>query len=287
MTVQQSFQQLLQQLYEIYEDREANNIADLVIEKVTGLRKIDRILNNQTPVNARHQQQLDAYTAELMQHKPVQYVVQEAWFYQLPFYVDEKVLIPRPETEELVDWIVKDYRNKLKVLEVIDVGSGSGCIAVSLASALATAIVTAVDVNEHALAVISLNARMNNVEAVFPTHIDFLDVTDRATLDMFDIIVSNPPYIMQRESAEMEQHVLDYEPHLALFVPDNDPLLFYRNIAEFAATHLNDDGCIYLEINQALGQETAALFESAGYTVELRKDMQGKDRMVKAWKEHL
>jgi release factor glutamine methyltransferase len=197
------------------------------------------------------------------------------------------VLIPRPETEELVDWIVKDYRNKLKVLEVIDVGSGSGCIAVSLASALATAIVTAVDVSEHALAVISLNARMNNVEAVFPTYIDFLDVTDRATLDMFDIIVSNPPYIMQRESAEMEQHVVDYEPHLALFVPDNDPLLFYRNIAEFAATHLNDDGCIYLEINQALGQETAALFESAGYTVELRKDMQGKDRMVKAWKEHL
>ncbi len=284
MTVQQCFQQLQQQLVALYEPPEAEQIANMVIEKVTGLHKMDRILNGQTPVNARHLEQLQHYAGQLQQYKPVQYLLKEAWFYKMPFYVDEHVLIPRPETEELVNLIVEDYSNQLNVLEVIDIGSGSGCIAVSIAAELPSAIVTAADISEHALAVISLNAKMNNTEAVFPVRLDILDITDRASLDMFDIIVSNPPYIMQRESRDMEQHVLDYEPHLALFVPDDDPLLFYRNIAEFAATHLNDDGSIYLEINQALGNATVALFESAGYLVELRKDMQGKDRMVKARK---
>ncbi len=283
MTIHLAYQQLLLQLYEIYDDREAANIADMVMEHVTGQRKIDRIMYKDLPVTAQQQHQLLVITDALLLHTPVQYVLHEAWFAEMKLYVDENVLIPRPETEELVDWIAKEVKSKKsKVKKLVDIGTGSGCIPISLKKQLPELAVSAIDVSEGALNVAIKNAMLQATQVYF-LRLDFLDQQTWDQLGKFDIIVSNPPYIKASEAETMHQNVLEHEPHLALFVPDEDALLFYRKIAEFAKDHLTENGVIFLEINEALGEDVVKLYNNHGYKTELRKDMQEKDRMLKAW----
>ena len=324
MTIHEAQQQLLSELYHLYDNREAANIADWVMEHITGWKKIDRIINKTLPLLPDRMAQLEQYTKELLQHKPVQYVLHEAWFCGMPFYVDENVLIPRPETEELVEWVLleaksrtlgeqkldvgsqksevgsqksDDYRGGIQPLagasdirpqtsdlSILDIGTGSGCIPISLKKKLPQAEVYACDVSEAALTVAAKNANtLLSQTTVHFIQADFLNTATWQQLPAVDIIVSNPPYIPQNNKQAMQPNVLQHEPHLALFVPDNDPLLFYNAIADFAQQKLLPGGCIFAEIHEDLGEQTKALFLSKGFAnVEVKKDMQGKDRMIKA-----
>jgi release factor glutamine methyltransferase len=283
MSLQDAYTQLMYQLFELYDDRESANIADWVIEHITGFKRIERITNKQFPLNTSQQELLKAYTAQLLQHKPVQYVLQQAWFAGMKFFVDENVLIPRPETEELVEWIAKEVSGfKFQVSSLLDIGTGSGCISIALKKRLPGFNVYALDVSEEALNIAKKNAASLNAPIKFYES-NILDKTKWNLLPMFDVIVSNPPYIKRSEEKEMRGNVLQHEPHLALFVPDEDALLFYKTIAEFGSQHLNKDGQLFFEINEALGEEVKELLLQKGYSnVEVRKDMQGKERMVKA-----
>ena len=291
MTMHEAQQQLQTTLYQLYDNREATTIADWVMEHVTGLRKIDRIMHKQSSLSPDRLTLLQEYTRELLTHKPVQYVLHEAWFCGMPFYVDENVLIPRPETEELVEWVVEEtgnrqsaignQRSKVGTISILDIGTGSGCIPISLKKKMPHVETYACDVSEGALAVAQKNAATQQTVVHFLSA-DFLDDTTWSTLPAVDIIVSNPPYIPHHNQNSMLQNVLAYEPHLALFVPNEDPLLFYHAIARFAQQKLLPGGCIFVEIHEDLGEQTKALFESKGFAAEVKKDFQGKDRMVKA-----
>jgi release factor glutamine methyltransferase len=299
-------QQLQTNLHQLYDNREATTIADWVMEHVTGVRKIDRIMHKQSPLSPDRLTQLQEYTRELLTHKPVQYVLHEAWFCGIPFYVDEQVLIPRPETEELVEWVVEEVRSRKSEvgsqksevggqksevggqksentdkLSILDIGTGSGCIPISLKKKMPHAEIYACDISEGALAVAQMNAAAQQTPVHF-LHTDFLDDTSWSSLPAVDIIVSNPPYIPHHNQNSMLQNVLAYEPHLALFVPNEDPLLFYNAIARFAQQKLLPGGCIFVEIHEDLGEQTKTLFESKGFAAEVKKDFQGKERMVKA-----
>ena len=234
---------------------------------------------------------------DLKQQKPIQYILGETEFYGLKFKVNEYVLIPRPETEELVDWIIKSNNechtersrsvNEASNLKILDIGTGSGCIAISLAKHLPNAKVYALDVSERALEMANENAILNNVEITFIQ----ADIINRDSWDMkfenleFDIIVSNPPYVRYLEKQEMKPNVLDNEPHLALFVEDNNPLVFYKSITEFAVNNLKEKGQLYFEINQYLGDETKQLLVDANLeAIELKKDLNGNNRMLKGRK---
>ncbi len=284
MTIQQAYQELSLQLSTLYEQSEAANIADWVIEYLTGKRKLDRITGKDIILNGQQRQQLGIITKKLMVHIPVQYVLNETWFAGMKFYVNEDVLIPRPETEELVEWIFTEVRNtKYEIRKVLDIGTGSGCIPITLKKRIPELNVKALDVSEGALNVAAKNAISIGVQVYF-LRLDFLDENTWSNFGKFDIIVSNPPYIKLGEACTMNVNVLEHEPHLALFVPDEDALLFYKKIAGFAKDHLAENGMIFLEINEALGKDVTELFESKGYKTVLKKDMQGKDRMIKATK---
>jgi release factor glutamine methyltransferase len=276
---------MLAQLSVVYDSREAAAIADWVLTHLTGFGKTERLLRGEQPLTPAQGNLLNGYLPQLLQHKPVQYVLQEAWFASMRLYVNEQVLIPRPETEELVEWIVQSNKDKAN-RRVIDIGTGSGCIPLALYKQLQQAEVHALDVSPGALAVARQNAQTQ--QAVIHFHqADILDETNWAYLPVFDCIVSNPPYITLREKQEMHENVLAHEPHLALFVPDEDPLRFYRAIATFALQHLAPGGQLYFEINEALGKETMELLADKGFTaIELKQDLQGKNRMVKAITSH-
>lgn len=302
-------------LVTIYDMHEANTIADLVIEHLTGISRNEKTMHSDKLFLA-DDQKLNQMLVELLKHRPVQYVLKEAWFYGLKLEVNESVLIPRPETEELVDWVVKEVGGKKYEVRstprltlptgrqasssdglkntgeppqiqrvthpvILDIGTGSGCIPISLKKNLPDAEILAIDVCSEALHTATTNAVNNETEINFQL-LDFLDERKWNDLGKFDIIVSNPPYIKTSEANKMSEHVLEYEPHKALFVPDEDALLFYRKIADFALQHLNPNGVVYVEINQQLGKETVDLFQQKGFTVELKKDMSGNDRIVKA-----
>jgi len=301
MTLDQSRQHLLSQLSAIYDSREAANITDWVLEHLTGWKKIDRIVHKQEPLSPAQETQLAQYISELLTHKPVQYVLHEAWFFGMPLYVDENVLIPRPETEELVEWIVKENKNteaRIQNTEVgskksgvgnspsnlrlLDIGTGSGCIPIALKKHLPDAELFACDVSEGALSVARKNAATQQTPINF-LHYNFLDAANWQHFPQVGILVSNPPYIPVKDKATMHQNVLQHEPHLALFVDNDDPLLFYRAIAQFALQQLSPGGSIYVEIHEDLGAITQQLFTDSGFSkVEVKKDMQGKDRMIKA-----
>ncbi len=287
MTLQLVYRQLLAQLYEIYDKREAANIADWVIEHITGQQKIERIVYKDLPVSTEQQQTLQTITSELLQHKPVQYVLQEAWFCNMKLYVNENVLIPRSETEELVEWVAEEFSGfGLQVsgdqkLSLLDVGTGSGCIAIAIKKRIINAEVYAIDISTEALKVAQHNAAQQNLEINY-LQCDFLGKSQWEQLPVFDIIVSNPPYIKKSEDQAMAPNVLKYEPHAALFVPDEDALKFYEAIAAFAHAHLHVNGSIFVEINEALGAQVTDLFKQSGFkNVILKKDLQGKDRMIK------
>lgn len=284
MTVEDGYKKLLLRLHNVYDLREASNIVDLVIEQITGWKRIERFLNKKKLLTDTQLETLNGYTLQLMQNRPVQYVLGEAWFAGMKFLVDESVLIPRPETEELVEWIMQDLKNSnssTTIAATLDIGTGSGCIPIALKKQIRNISVTSLDVSEGALNLAQKNAVSHDTNIHFLLF-DFLNEEKWAELALFDIIVSNPPYIKESERALMSKNVLDFEPSLALFVPDNDALLFYRKIASFGKQHLSQDGKIYVEINGILGKEVSSLFIKEGYQVELRKDMQGKDRMLKA-----
>ena len=297
MTIHEARLKLQFVLMSHYEDREAANIADLVLEKLTGWSRIERVVNKTVPLSPQQEEQLAHYTERLGRQEPVQYVLEEAWFAGWPFHVNHQVLIPRPETEELVDWIATDVRSTKydvgketmenvhrtpDIVHVLDIGTGSGCIPVTLKKNFPDLHITAIDISSEALYVAVDNAARYHTEIDF-RRVDFLNPEEWAYLETYDIIVSNPPYIPATDRETMQKHVLDWEPHQALFVPDTDALVFYRAISLFGKSHLNPGGAIYLEIHESLGKEVLALFSNAGYpSIELRRDLQGKDRMVRA-----
>lgn len=281
MTIQLAQQQTLVQLKMLYDEREAANITDWVMEHITGKKKTDRLMDKQQILPAPQIVKLDNILQELATYKPIQYVLGEAWFAGMKFYVNEHTLIPRPETEELVDWIREESQKILDAgYSILDIGTGSGCIPIALKKKLPLLSVTSIDVSKDALEVAQQNANTLQADISF-LNIDFLDESNWNQLPVVDIIVSNPPYIKQSEQDSMAKNVLDFEPAIALFVPDEDALLFYRKIAVFGKKHLSKQGCIFLEINETLGKDVVQLYENAGYIVELKKDLQGKDRMVK------
>ena len=281
MTLQMAKKGLYIQLTNLYDERESDNIADWVMEYITGMKKIDRLMIHQQPMSNNQLRLLKQLTKDLITHRPVQYVLGEAWFAGMKFYVNESVLIPRPETEELVDWVLYTIQNsKFKIHKLIDIGTGSGCIPISLKKKLPQLSVTSLDISEAALRVAKQNADSLGV-AIELSSIDFLNENSCNELPIFDLIVSNPPYIKQSEEKNMPRNVLDFEPAIALFVPDEDALVFYKKIALFSKTHLVKHGYIFLEINETLGNEVVHLYESIGYVVELKKDLQGKDRLLK------
>lgn len=265
----------------IYEENEAAAITDWLIEHLTGLKKITRSAQAAKILEPGQESALKEKLARLLTHEPLQYVLQEAWFCGLRFYVDKNVLIPRPETEELVEWIISHCKFPLEPMKILDVGTGSGCIAISLKRRLGKSAVWACDISSGALNVAKKNANDIGVEVIFK-EMDFLQGKSRQELPSFDIIVSNPPYIPETDKAAMNANVVKYEPSSALFVPNNDPLIFYRAIAEAGKKHLNPGGIIFAEIHESLGEQVVDLFRSMYYQIELKKDMQNKDRMIKA-----
>jgi release factor glutamine methyltransferase len=283
------FNQLVSEITSVYEENEAKSIVYLLLEHYLNLSKTDILLDNSVSQSFDFQNII----VQLKAHEPVQYIIGETEFYGRKFKVTPDTLIPRPETEELVQLTINNYQLAVKSdskvptrnaeATILDIGTGSGCIAISLACELPNSQVYAYDISENALKVAKENAKLNNANVIFE-QMDILNFPPSSSLP-FSIIVSNPPYVMNAEKLEMEQNVLAYEPHLALFVQDSNPLIFYKAIAEFASKNLIDKGLCVVEINQAFGLETAELFWNQGFSyVEVVKDIFGKDRIVKAVK---
>ena len=284
----------LQELSALYDPQEIESFFYLILECFHNKKRIDLALNPNMEMDAMQLLRWESVLAELKKEKPIQYILGETEFYGLPFLVNENTLIPRPETEELVEWIIKstNYEIQSTKLRILDIGTGSGCIAISLAKNIPKAEVSAIDVSEKALATAKINAEINKVEVSF-INVDILKINDLVELPtsnfqlptQFDIIVSNPPYVRNLEKAEIKPNVLEYEPHLALFVEDTDALLFYRKIAQLAQQNLSENGKLFFEINQYLGKETVELLEDLGFkNIELKKDIYGNDRMIRCEK---
>ncbi|MFM7839276.1 MAG: peptide chain release factor N(5)-glutamine methyltransferase [Chitinophagaceae bacterium] len=271
-------------LVPLYGDSEARVITDRMLEHMFNLTPASRHAYAERTMTADQEQTIHHYLEQLLAHRPLQYVLQEAWFYGLRLYVDERVLIPRPETEELVDWIVRDRKTLPEEQEcrILDIGTGSGCIALALQQQLLQCRVEGCDLSIPALEV----ARLNAERLRLPVHFFQLDILRPVfTTEMlpYDILVSNPPYIPEAERQTLLPHVLNFEPHTALFVPDPDPLLYYRAIGQFGLAQLRSGGCIYLEVHPDNAEGVVSLLGSLQYKKpELRKDMQGNKRMIRA-----
>ena len=265
----------------IYPDSEALSLAKMLLVEAFGFSTLELYGGKDKEISGKRRDVLDKMLSRLQKNEPIQYVLGKETFCGLDFEVNSNVLIPRPETRELVEWIVADRKLDASC-RILDIGTGSGCISVSLAKFLSGAEVEAWDISEGALEVARRNAVRNAVEVLFRQQ-DVLYALPGDT--RYDVIVSNPPYITEKEKLDMDANVLDWEPFTALFVPDADPLLFYRKIAELGLSMLNIGGALYFEINRAYGQETVSMLEGLSYKqIELRKDEWGNDRMVKACK---
>lgn len=273
-----------QQLSSIYSPEEAAAIARLVMQEILGIDRIKFFTEPDLRLSESEILKIHFAFKDLMNHQPVQYVLGNANFRNLRLKVGPGVLIPRPETEELVEWIIEDFSDK-SYLSILDVGTGSGCIAIALAKELKTANITATDISETALEYARENALENEVVIHFVLH-DIHQIKTSIEFDSFDIIVSNPPYVTSSEKLAMHPNILRYEPHEALFVNDDDPLVFYRSIATFGRKFLKKDGWIYVEINERFSAEVKATFSSHHYhNVALKKDFNEKFRMLKAQKK--
>lgn len=297
MDLQQAQRQLTTQLTPLYGGREASIITDWVMQHLTGRKRLDRLVSSSEPLTDSLLQQYEKYRDELLAHRPVQYVLHESWFEGMKFYVDERVLIPRPETEELVEWVAQSITSATspsapsqapKPLAttpgILDVGTGSGCIAIALAKKFPALAVHACDISEAALDVARQNALTLDAGKNIHFHpLDFLDSDQWVNLPAIRWLVSNPPYIPLKEKPAMAAHVTEAEPPLALFVPDDDPLIFYRSLGDFARQHLAEGGGLFVEIHEDMSAPVMHLFRAAGAKeVVARKDLQGKDRMIKA-----
>jgi release factor glutamine methyltransferase len=274
--------QFIQELSPIYDAGEAESFFYLILEEKQQLKRIDLALNSDLTFSNEEIQLWNSILEKLQQEIPIQYILGKTSFYGLNFEVNATVLIPRPETEELVEWIIKSNLN-IQILndsKILDIGTGSGCIAISLAKNISNAQVFAIDISERALATAKKNAEINEVNVTFIQK-NILETEDLE--QKFEIIVSNPPYVRELEKQEIKKNVLDNEPHLALFVEDNDALIFYRKIAELALKNLSPKGQLFFEINQYLGREMMELLKNMGFkNIELRKDIYGNYRMIRA-----
>ena len=261
-----------------YDMAERTSILSIIMEETLGMNQVEAILYHDQEITQEKKRELQRVCQELSKDIPIQYIYQKAHFLGLSLYVDSRVLIPRQETEELVDWIVTTHMAAPQ-LRILDIGTGSGAIAIALKKHLPQASLTAIDISEGALAVAQQNAKRHGVAITFLQQ-DILGVEDLGT--SYDIIVSNPPYVRELEKKEMHANVLDYEPSLALFVPDDNPLLFYEKIAEIAAQNLTEGGALYFEINQYLGKQTLEMLHKKDFKALLRKDLNDNDRMIRA-----
>ncbi|MGI9531280.1 peptide chain release factor N(5)-glutamine methyltransferase [Lutimonas sp.] len=282
MTIKALQETFKNQLISLYPLDEINSFFYLLSETYVRKRRIDIALAPEEEVNEKDSIHFLAALEQLKNEYPIQYILGEATFMDLRFEVNEQVLIPRPETEELVSWILEDHHTSEKI-NILDIGSGSGCIPISLAANLSKATVSGIDISEGAIQVARRNAQINEV----PVHFHQADILSMEQLPAtYDIIVSNPPYVRESEKAQMKNNVLHYEPSIALFVTDDDPLLFYRQIALLSLQSLNSSGRLYFEINQYLGSDLCILLEELGFEkVRLKKDIFGVDRMIRAIKK--
>ncbi len=277
--MQQFLNHIQAELSQLYSDEEIRNFGFLMVEKVTGWNRTQIIVNKNTIFSSEQRNIADSFIEKLKNSEPIQYIMGETWFYGLKFKVDKNVLIPRPETEELVDWIINDV-SRTESLSILDIGTGSGCIAIGLKSVLPVADVFAWDISAEALKIAAENAVHNNQNIVFQ-RVDILNVENET--QKWDVIVSNPPYIPESEKQQINSNVLDYEPHLALFVSDRNPLIFYEKIVGFGLKHLKPGGKLFFETHQNFAQACVRLLTDKGFKdIELRKDMFNNDRMIRA-----
>ena len=278
----------------IYPITEIDSFFFLLLEEYLGFRRVDIVLKSDFKITQETLNLLQSATKQLEQEVPLQYIIGKTEFYGLPFVVNKHVLIPRPETEELVAWVVSEssrfktfntstkQTTETKQLKILDIGTGSGCIPISLKKQLPFAKISAIDISKEALSVAKKNAVLNNVDI----HFILQDILKTVALDQhYDIIISNPPYVRELEKKELKNNVLKNEPHVALFVENDNPLIFYAKIAELAKKYLNKNGLLFFEINQYLGTETIDLVNKKGLkNIQLKKDMFGNDRIIVASK---
>lgn len=272
------------ELTAIYPNTEIDSFFFLLMEEYMGLQRIETVLKSEINIPENILSDLKNATNKLKNEEPIQYIIGETEFFGLPFKVNKHTLIPRPETEELVEWVLNEVEmlnlKKDKSISILDIGTGTGCIPIALAKRLPKAAISAIDVSKEALKVAKENAALNQV------NIDFIELDILKTRHLpkeFDIIISNPPYVRELEKKEIQNNVLQNEPHLALFVSNNNPLIFYEKIAELARKDLSEKGILFFEINQYLGLETVNMLKTKGFDhIELRKDIFKNDRKVKA-----
>lgn len=282
MGLKEIYRDFLIQLQGIYTLSEATVITDQVFESLAGIFRTTIIKDPQYQLDNTVVARLQAALADLLKHKPMQYVLGEAWFYGFRLKVNEQVLIPRPETEELVDQLISNCRTRITDPSILDIGTGSGCIALAIMKGLPAADVTAIDISEKALAVARENALHLNTVIRF-LQMDFLNESAWQAMPLYDCIISNPPYIPENEKGTLARNILDYEPYGALFVPDEQPLIFYEKTFRFALTHMKPGGRVYLETNERFTGDVKKIFDRSFGTVEIKKDMYGKDRMIIAY----
>jgi len=277
-TIKKIISLIKSELKDYYPEQEINSFIYLIFDYYFNYSKVHIQLNQDKEINENLAGRIISDSNELKNYKPIQYILGKTEFFNLPFIVVPGVLIPRPETEELVGWIISDNTNQFQ--KIADIGTGSGCIAVSLAKNLNKSLIYALDKSPEALSVTRHNSKLNRVDI----DISLFDIFDRNNHadETFEIIVSNPPYVTENEKKFMQANVLNYEPGEALFVPDNDPLIYYRAIINFALAHLTKDGKLYFEINENFGKEMALLLEEKNFqNIQLKKDINGKYRMIR------
>ncbi|WP_106829480.1 peptide chain release factor N(5)-glutamine methyltransferase [Parabacteroides pacaensis] len=277
----ETFHYIKQELKGIFSENEIGSLIHIITEHVCGIPYYRLLIDKDRQLSEKEKQDFYQITQRLKQAEPIQYILGQTSFYGSTYLVNPDVLIPRPETEELVDLILK--RHQEKNIKILDIGTGSGCIAITLAKHLPQAQVWAADISTKALQTAQKNAIRNQAEIHF-IHFNILDPSTKDKIqDNYDIIVSNPPYVLESEKKTMEKNVLEYEPGVALFVPDSDPLCFYQAIASFGKKRLKKNGFIYFEINDLYGNKIKEMLAQKNYhSIQLKKDICGKDRIIEA-----
>lgn len=275
--MQSTIQYIKRELADIYPDSEIESFIPLVFEPICGYSYTDLVLQKDTAIGPDAFKEIVQITERLKKYEPIQYILGETEFHKLTLAVNPSVLIPRPETEELVEWIVRQHKDATP--KILDIGTGSGCIALAIKNEIKGATVSGIDISGKALDVARFNARKNKLDVHF-IHADILN-WENYTWSNYSIIVSNPPYVRNSEKKQMDSNVLNYEPDGALFVPDESPLLFYKKIVEFAKEYLMEQGSLYFEINEALANEMNKMLKKNGFfNVKIKKDINGRERMV-------
>jgi release factor glutamine methyltransferase len=280
-TIKDVFAVFKQTLGDVYDANETEALTLMVVNEISGLSKAQIKAFPEKEISIEQAERLNTILSRLKTGEPLQYILGHTEFYGLPFKVNPSVLIPRPETEELVEWVLNSVGDKHSKASILDIGTGSGCIAISLKKNLPDASVSAIDISIGALETAKRNANLNEVKVDFIQD-DILNSELNIEHSKFNIIISNPPYVTLYDKTQMHTNVTNFEPHSALFVPEDDPLIFYKAIADFALNNLIVGGLLFLEINESLGNETVELLQTKGFkNIELRKDMSGRDRMMK------